>query len=801
MSKNTHLNNLKVPSYQESYADFPSKLNGNDLLSALKASMEFAADEVFWIDANAEILYANNAAHLKLGYKQYELNGTKIWEWDTTFSKELWPLFWQELQTRKHIEFESLQQTKTGDSFPIQLKGHYFKSNNEEMFIVFISDLTDKKQEAEKLKAQAVHISNLLEQEKKRFSEFVDLAPVGVAINRLDDGAFDYINHEFSQFSGYSLDELNGMNYWQLTPKKYEVQEKIQLADIARTGRYGPYEKEYIHKNGYTFPVLLSGIKITEIDGTDYIWSVVQDISQQKQIEQQLAQAKHEADTYAHRMQLANDSAGIGVWEWDLNDDSLIWDAWMYKLYGIDEKQFSGAYEAWENSVHPDDIASAKSKLQAAIEHTGIYDPEFRVIHPSGEIRTLKASAEVICDNEGNPIRVIGVNYDITDKITALETLEKARKKAEEATKSKSDFLANMSHEIRTPMNAILGGLQLLQNEALDDNLKVLIDNAAYSAKSLLTIINDILDYSKIESNKLELEQAPLSFIEVIESVKYDLDPLVSNKGIEFISIIDDDFSDGWLGDIVRIKQILLNLTSNAVKFTDIGKVTLQVSIKTYKNMPAICVTVIDSGIGMSTEAQKRIFERFAQADSSTTRKYGGTGLGMSITLNLIKMMGGNIDVVSTPNVGTKVQVVLPLKQSSLGDVERKTKSISAPDLTGKKLLIAEDNKINQVVIASFLKDTNANLTIVENGKLAIQAVEEGEFDLILMDIHMPEMDGVEAQKHIHSIKNNIPIIALTANVMVEDVKSYLALGFDAHIGKPIDMSNLFGVLEAYSNT
>lgn len=636
-------------------------------------------------------------------------------------------------------------------------------------------------------------------EEKKKFETFVDLAPIGIAINSFDTGAFVYVNREFGRFTGYNVDELNQMDYWALTPASYEAQEQAQLESLVQTGRYGPYLKEYIHKKGHHYPVLLSGIKITDENNKSFIWSVVQDISDQKAAEEELLNAKNKADATAMKMQLANDSAGIGVWEWDLISNVLIWDEWMYKLYGVSPEQFSGAFDAWTNSVHPDDIDNAKNELFSAVDSGAQYNPEFRVIHPNGEIRTIKASAEVLVDEFGKAVKVVGVNYDVTEKVTAMARLGKAKLAAENAAQAKSEFLSNMSHEIRTPMNAILGGLQLLRSAKLDEGLGTILDNATYSAKSLLTIINDILDYSKIESNNLELEYAPFSLIEVLDSIKYDLDSQVSNKDIKFIISIDERFIDGWLGDFVRVKQILLNLASNAVKFTNEGQVKVSVGFSDLDQQQALSITVTDTGIGMNEAAQKKIFERFSQADSSTTRQYGGTGLGMSITNSLVMLMQGTIELTSAVNKGTSVRVVLPLKQVELAPKKDLNQPLSAPDMSGKKILIAEDNKINQIVIQTMLKATRAELTIVENGLLAVEACQTQHFDLVLMDIHMPEMDGIDAQKKINRLNSQLPIIALTANVMANHVSAYLEQGFTSHIGKPIDMQNLFTVLERYT--
>ena len=662
-----------------------------------------------------------------------------------------------------------------------------------------ISELMDAKKQLEAANTNIKHYKAAYQKEKIKFESFVNLAPVGIAVNALQDGAFHYVNNEFSHMTGYTVDEINAIDYWKITPNKYKEQEEKQLLALIQTGRYGPYEKEYINKSGVIFPVRLSGIKVVDENGDDFIWSVVQDTSEQKNTEQQLLDAIEKADLLALRIQLANTSAQIGVWEWDLSTHTLIWDELMLTLYGITKEQFTESYDDWANAVHPDDIDQAKAQLQDSIEKGVSYEPEFRVIHPDGNVKTLKANAEVIRDKSGAALKMIGVSYDVTEKIEAIKASENARRVAENASQTKSDFLANMSHEIRTPMNAILGGLQLLENASLSTDLRKILVNATSSAKSLLTIINDILDYSKVESNKIELEKAPLSIVDILDSVKYDLDALISNKGIDFDIVIDKNFHDTWVGDLVRVKQIILNLASNAVKFTNQGCVKIFAGCVRHNNHQAIHIKVADSGIGMSKEAQRRIFERFSQADSSTTRKYGGTGLGMSITVSLVKLMGGTIELSSEAGQGTVIDIILPLEKSKKTAINSQIKSLIPPNLQGKRILIAEDNMINQMLIKTILKETNAELVIVENGALAVDVFTKSTFDLVLMDIHMPVMDGVTAFSAIKAVdKNSIPVIALTANVMVEDVRRYIKIGFTAHVPKPIELSTLYGALMDY---
>ncbi len=380
------------------------------------------------------------------------------------------------------------------------------------------------------------------------------------------------------------------------------------------------------------------------------------------------------------------------------------------------------------------------------------------------------------------------------------KNMARALLESDSANRSKSDFQANMSHEIRTPMNGVLGTLQVLERSDLTSHTKERVNKALFSAKHLLTIINDILDYSKIEANKLELEEQPFSLLEITESAVSDLKALAQSKDLKLAMEVESSFQDGWLGDSVRVKQIIVNLVSNAVKFTEAGSVTVKLSLADASDQQEqIVIEVIDTGIGMSKAMQSKIFERFSQADTSSTRKVGGTGLGMSITHSLVTLMEGRLNVESEEQQGTRVTVELPLPRAELVSETEVPFSLAVPDLTGKQILVAEDNMINQTIIESMLESTNVSFDMVENGQLALDAVsgKQGRYDAVLMDIQMPVMDGVQACKEIKAQFPHLPVIALTADVMADEVQKYLQLGFDEHIGKPIDMNRLYSVLAA----
>tara|TARA_R110002012_G_scaffold41523_2_gene113491 strand:+ start:17229 stop:18947 length:1719 start_codon:yes stop_codon:yes gene_type:complete len=425
----------------------------------------------------------------------------------------------------------------------------------------------------------------------------------------------------------------------------------------------------------------------------------------------------------------------------------------------------------------------------------------FELIQESSAISKIAVATAIYlyCINVGVFNRQFSIKIKKSrDKIKLQnQALEAANIKAEEGVRVKSDFLANMSHEIRTPMNGILGTLQILEHRPFDKDTRNLLAKALYSAKSLLTIVNDILDFSKIEANKLALELKPFSLLEILESINSDLNVVAIESSISFNVDISDDFEDGWLGDAVRVKQIILNLASNAVKFTEHGAVNIKLKSGIVNNQKVIQFVVVDTGIGMSQEALDNIFERFSQADMSTTRKYGGTGLGIPITVNLVHLMQGTINIDSVVGQGTTVHVMLPLQSAVLAPKSSPKNKTDIPNLSHIKLLIAEDNEINQIIIQTILENTKAMVDIVDNGELAVKAFSHDEYDLVLMDIQMPVMDGIQAFIQISAINPRVPVIALTANIMAEDIQRYKKLGFKHYIGKPLDIEYLYDTLRS----
>lgn len=388
---------------------------------------------------------------------------------------------------------------------------------------------------------------------------------------------------------------------------------------------------------------------------------------------------------------------------------------------------------------------------------------------------------------------LVGFNDQLKHQVKSKTTqLAAVIDKLEKADQVKNEFIANMSHEIRTPLNVVLTTLQLLKQSKQEIKEKELIDSALSSGRTLLTIINDILDISKLEAGKLEIENTEFDLSKLIQDTINEQATIAESKGLDLVVGSMQTISGVWYGDPTRIKQILINLISNSVKFTDSGKV--EVLASKYKR--GLLLEVTDTGIGMTEQQTEKLFERFVQADSSTTRRFGGTGLGLAIVSQLIYLMKGNIEVSSELEKGSKFTVKLPLKHSPTKKIEQPVdKELNMPDLSGKTILLAEDNKVNQMVFKAITAPSNANLLIAENGKEAISLLENNRPEIIFMDIQMPIMDGEQACMLIRETNKQIPIIALTANVLEKDVARYLEEGFDSHLAKPIELNKLIKVL------
>jgi PAS domain S-box-containing protein len=391
---------------------------------------------------------------------------------------------------------------------------------------------------------------------------------------------------------------------------------------------------------------------------------------------------------------------------------------------------------------------------------------------------------------------------EITARKQAEEALQHAKIAAEAANEAKGWFLANISHELRTPMNAILGMVDLAIPRQVDPAAKDLLETARESADLLLALLSDLLDSAKIESRRLELELAPFSLHHVLRQVAQVLTVRASEKGIIFSCPIPPDLPDYLLGDPMRLRQVLLNLAGNAVKFSDRGQVTVRIAVES-RSADAVSLNfaVQDTGIGIPRSQWQRIFDPFAQADASTTRRFGGTGLGLSISSSLVRLMGGHIAIESEPGRGTTFSftIRLPLASEVL-PVPESAHSIATVAASSLRVLLVEDNPANQKLATYILQQRGHTVAVAADGQQGFQMSRETPYDVILMDVQMPGMDGLEATKAIRAWENgqkHVPIIAMTAHAMKSDRQRCLAAGMDAYLSKPVNAQKLIVLVES----
>lgn len=393
---------------------------------------------------------------------------------------------------------------------------------------------------------------------------------------------------------------------------------------------------------------------------------------------------------------------------------------------------------------------------------------------------------------------------EITLRKQAEAEAKKARDIAQEAAKAKQQFLSTMSHEIRTPLNAIINTANLLKEENPRTDQIENIDILQFSADNLLHLINDILDYSKIDSGKIEFESIDFDLRKLLNGIRQSFDFDTTRKGLGLEIIIDDKIPPVIRGDSVRLSQILINLLGNAVKFTEKGFISLSVvPVMSSGEIVHLKFTVTDTGIGIPEEKIHAIFESFTQASSSTTRKYGGTGLGLAITKKLIELQGGEITAESRVHKGSTFTVLLTFGISDKTKTEDETfQKASFKSLNGLRVLVVEDNLVNQKIVAKYLNKWEAKIDLAENGLHAVEKIKKSTFDVVLMDLHMPEMSGYEATKAIREIKEDyfqsLPVIALTASVFMEEREKIFEYGMNGYITKPFNPVELYWKIATY---
>lgn len=513
---------------------------------------------------------------------------------------------------------------------------------------------------------------------------------------------------------------------------------------------------------------------------------------------------------FQERYEMASQAGQVGVWDWDIDDERVFLDSTIKSMAGYPLEEDLESLKQWELVF----ILEGKAKWVELLNERIInkekdFELEHRLRHTNGHLVEAFSRGKIVYDKNGKAIRVLGTTTDITQLKAIQMDLRKARDLAEEGSKSKSEFMAKMSHEIRTPLNAIMGFSTLLKHTEMDSEQGDYLVNLETSSRILLSMVNNILDFSKIEAGKLDLERKPFDIEGTIDTILHVFGDSVIKKGIEMKYVAGDGIPVSVITDPLRIQQVILNLVGNAVKFTESG--SIQVHSDWTESAPGkgkLRIVVKDAGIGIEADRLAAIFEPFTQADSSMTRRFGGSGLGLTICQNILQAMGSKLEVASEPGKGTEfsfairvdeapeevVQQIEKIKESIEDSKSTQMSSGKMEQRAKAKILLAEDNTLNQQVISKLLNRLGYNAVLVEDGKEAVDALNRWEFDLVFMDLMMPILDGVSATK---TIRETLPpakqpvIIALTANSSEEDINSCMEAGMNDFLSKPVELETL----------
>jgi PAS domain S-box-containing protein len=514
----------------------------------------------------------------------------------------------------------------------------------------------------------------------------------------------------------------------------------------------------------------------------------------------EMVEALERTERSEERLRLAMEIADIHVWELDYRRRELI-------KVGAEDTFFSEpmTYETlyrniWD-TIDPRDLDRAMEQWGRHVEEGVPFRPEYRVKRTDGKEVWAQGAVRFLQDGDGKPLRMIGALQNITERKASERALVDAKDEAESATRAKSAFLATMSHEIRTPLNGVLGMAQAMAMSDLAEHQRERLDVIRQSGESLLAILNDVLDLSKIEAGKLELEQAEFDIAELSRGALAAFTATAQSKGLAFELKVARGARGVYRGDSVRVRQILYNLVSNALKFTETGGVKVAVSRRNKR----LVLSVADTGIGVAPDKLNGLFQKFEQADASTTRRYGGTGLGLAICRDLAQLMDGVIRAESTPGAGATFTVELPLPRLAAAPAkpEKRRSEPSAPIAdVALRVLAAEDNGMNQLVLRTLLEQVGVEPVMVSNGREAVAAWAREPWDLILMDVQMPDMDGPTAAGVIRARERaegrpRTPIVALTANAMAHQVAEYMQAGMDDFVAKPIEAGRLYAVIHS----
>ncbi len=649
--------------------------------------------------------------------------------------------------------------------------------------------------------------------------EFVDRILEGIAqgVAVVDqNGIIMRTNAALCRYFGYTEEELRGSSVDMLVPDDVRPGHPAMRESFVAN----PYPRSFgqvrglrgRRKDGSEFPLEL-GLSVMPQGADQYTIATVLDITESVEheervrqlnagLEERVAVRTAELEESRQHMELATDASETGFWNLDLVTKALNWNKWMYALYAADPALTDEPLmEVWRERVHPEDRQGVDALWEKAIATTKRFETEFRILLPDGTVRWVAAYAVLISDADGNSIRAIGTNADITEQKLSEAAILAARDAAERASRAKGDFLANMSHEIRTPMNGIIGMTDLLLDTPLTEEQQSRAHAIRSSADALLTIINDILDFSKIEAGQLDFEPVPFDMEMLLADLAASLALRAHEKGLELICpahVLSREFSH-FVADPGRIRQILFNLIGNAIKFTAHGEVSVSCQPTEISAERALVrFEIRDTGIGIDSEQQERLFQRFTQADTSTTRNFGGTGLGLAICRQLVELMGGEIGLHSTPGEGSTFWFTLNLQRAP---APASAYSPGTPPQS-RRVLVVDDNPRSRELQAELLTHWGVGFAMANSGEDALRLLAEGSesgppFHVAVVDMHMPGMDGLELEKAIHADPrlHEVRVTLVRSPGLTPNIDADAVAPTTTFLDKPLNQSQFYDAL------
>jgi len=606
---------------------------------------------------------------------------------------------------------------------------------------------------------------------------------------------------------GYKKEEIVGKSIDVLIPKEKTIEFENQVHMVEAGNTIESYETVRVHQNGKLIDVSVSMAPLYGSDG-DFsgIIGIYRDISEKKELSRRLQE-------YEERCRLALEGGRFGVWDLNVGTGSLFhYNGWE-RVLGYESGEMEDCLDAWMALIHPDDLPNVMNKYQKHLKGEEEYICEYRIRCKNNEYKWVRTKGRINeWGDDGNPVRMVGTHEDITKEMQIQEKLKEKcqqlewlRKEAESANKTKTQFLANMSHEIRTPLNGIIATIQLLQITDLTEKQKKYVQLLKNSADTLLAIINDILDISKFESGKIELNPEPFNLQELLSSIYEELLVEGNSKGLEIGYYLDPNIDVHIIGDKLKLKMILTNLISNAVKFTDEGSISFRIKlIASDVTRETIEFCVKDTGIGIEESYQKKMFDHFSQGDLSSRKKYIGTGLGLAIVKRLAALMNGQISFESKVGKGSTFYFTCAFEKANRRADVSKEKDAAKQKIrpsSDKVILCVEDNLINQEIMEDIITKKGYRYIAAYDGNEALEKLKDHPVDLILMDIQMPEKNGYEITRIIRNMDEpvkSVPIIGITAYTIYEDREKCIQAGMNDYLSKPLDIEKFYEILDCY---